>query len=58
MPPPYAGPVEEGRRFAAFNATVLRLQGGKWGGRQPTDALADEHADKTPDEMRTLAHFA
>jgi len=58
VPPPYANPAEEGRRFAAFKATVLRLQGGKGGGRQPTDALADEHADKTLDEMRTFAHFA
>ena len=58
MPPAYADPVEEGRRFAAFKATVLRLQGGKGGGRQPTGAVADEHADKMLDEMRTLAHFA
>ena len=36
---------------------MLRLQGGK-GGRQPTEALADRHADKTLDEMRTFAHFA
>ena len=37
---------------------ALALQGGKGGGRQPADAVADEHADKTLDEMRTFAHFA
>jgi hypothetical protein len=58
VPPAYANPVEEGRRFVAFKATMLRLQGDK-GGRQPTDApVADQHADKTLDEMRTFAHFA
>ena len=57
VPPAYATPVEEGRRFNAFRASMLRLQGGK-GGRQPTEPLADRHADKTLDEMRTFAHFA
>lgn len=52
---PYSSPAEEGRRFAAFKANMLRLDGMR--GLMPPP-LADKHSDKTADELRTLGHFA
>lgn len=51
--PAYASPLEEGKRFAAFKANLLRMEG-----TSARNYLADKHADKTHDEMRTFAHFA
>lgn len=49
--PAYATAAEEGRRFANFKQAILRLDASK-------GAKADEHADKSADELRTFAHFA
>merc|ERR1719502_1143234 len=55
--PPYPSAAEEGRRFAAFKQSVLRLQAA--GGKAPGGAaLANEHSDKTLDELKSFAHFA
>merc|ERR1712216_1066575 len=51
--PAYSSPLEEGKRFAAFKANLLRMEG-----TSARNYLADKHADKTHDEMRTFAHFA
>ena len=49
--PAYATAAEEGRRFANFKQAILRLDASK-------GAKADEHSDKSADELRSFAHFA
>jgi hypothetical protein len=45
----YDNAVTEGRHFRSFMINLKRMQ---------SSAIADRHADKSADELRTIAHFA
>jgi len=51
----YSSAAEEGRRFAAFKQSINRLDALKAAGKP---AVADQHLDKSADEMKSFAHFA
>ena len=52
----YAGPSEEARRLSIFKANIVGYEKRyRETGVMPT---ADEHADRTRDEVATLSHFA